>query len=43
MSTPWPSLISVRLKLDEDGSIIRLFAGGRAEIGEIRRIEVASQ
>lgn len=43
MPTPSPSLINVRLELDEDGSITGLFAGGRAEVREIRHIEMACQ
>jgi len=43
MPTPSPSLINVRLTFNENGSVNGLFAGGRADIGEIRRIEVDSQ
>jgi PhzF family phenazine biosynthesis protein len=39
MPIPSPSLLSVRLNLDEGRKILGLFAGGRAEISEMKTIE----
>lgn len=35
-----PSLINVRLTLSDDGRIKSLYAGGRAEVGETKRIDL---
>ncbi|MBY5938114.1 PhzF family phenazine biosynthesis protein [Marinobacter nauticus] len=42
MPTPSPSLIKVQLNVGEDGNIKGLFAGGRAELREAKRIELGS-